>query len=122
MAELLKSIKLENGLQVNFFDTSNRYFGDFHRVCIEVKAEISLEKFNLAKEQQAGRELSGPLCFKNKLKRMGVPTADLDRVKQAMMEDFLQTTGKYLSRPNFPRQFLKAKLAEKPKSKFLLRR
>lgn len=123
MTELLKTVKLSNGVTLVFRDRSNRYFGDFHRVYIEVKGEIPLDQSPPSEDLMPSVEkLSGPLCYEKTLERMGVPTVELSRVKTALIADFLTSSRSYLEKPTFPCRFLQKKLAEKPQPASLLRR
>ncbi len=119
MAELLKTVPLDNGLTLEFLDRSNRYFGDFYRVCITVRAELPLAKLDLTVAQKKalqGRE--DGLCYARSLERMGVAGADLARVKDQLIKDFLNSSLRYLEKADFPEQLLRKKLAEKPRPSF----
>ncbi|MCK4691198.1 MAG: hypothetical protein KAT20_05300 [Desulfuromonadales bacterium] len=114
MTDLLKSVTLEGGLVVNFYDQSNRYFGDFHRICIKVVAELVL--------LHATDEPEPPLVYERTLERMGVTTAALETEKSALIDSFLSVSRTYLENPNFPEQLLRKKKSEKTKPVFLRHR
>jgi len=42
MAEIIRADELANGVRVEFVDGSNRYFGDYHRLRIEVHCRVAL--------------------------------------------------------------------------------
>lgn len=111
MTEPFNVVSLENGLAASFTDCSNRYFGDFYRVCIAVKVEIPLASIELPVElaDAAGR-LQGPLCFERSLERMGVASCELQTVRDALVDGFLATSRSYLCHPQFPLRVLKRKL------------
>lgn len=100
MPEELPTITLENGLVIHFYDQSNRYFGDFHRVCIKVSIALS-------QDLEISVDLSETGCFERTLEKMGVPSADLDTVRNALIDAFLTTSRAYLERPDFPEQLLR---------------
>ena len=115
MAEPFKTVRLENDLTVEFFDCSNRYFGDFHRVCIEVKVAIPLHSMRLSQDQaRAAANLKSPLCFKRRLERMGVAGAEVPAVTDLLVNSFLATCDSYLNTPDFAQRFLAKKLSEMP--------
>ena len=121
MAEPFKMVKLENGLLASFYDHTNRYFGDFHRVCIEVKIDIPLQSISLPDELvTAAAKLKAPLRYEKRLEKMGVTSADLVTVRDSLISGFLASSSSYLTNPKFPIQFLKKKLLEKPRPRFPL--
>ena len=101
--EPYKRISLENGLQIEFFDRSNRYFGDYHRVLIEVHLHFELPKDagSDATFWRQVRALHGDrLDVRRFLERMAVPTADTGRVAEALAADFITHNRPYLERPS----------------------
>ncbi len=114
MAEPFRTVELENGLTVCFYDASNRYYGDFHRVCIEVKIEIPLQLMRLSEEQlKSAEKLKAPLSFATRLERMGVAGDELQRIRDALVDSFLTSSSDYFTKPDFVRQLLKKKLSER---------
>lgn len=93
---LLVTQQLENGLQLEFEDLSNRYYGDYHRVCISIYCR-------LAEDGHQERYLF------TSLEKMAVAGGELAAVKQQLMEQFDQRQRSYLARPDFPRRFLAAR-------------
>lgn len=112
----IKQARLDNGLQISFLDESNRYFGDYHRVCVVVT--ISCPVDCLADEDlrlQAVAAYGEQLTVVKRLVRMGVPSADCAQVRHALVDDFLRHAAGYLSRPEYPRLLVAAEL-RKPRS------
>ena len=91
-----RSETLPNGLSVVFFDQSNRYFGDYHRVRIE--AHISVSHPDLAE----------PLIKMRILERMGVAGAEVAAVRQQLCDDFWNHAAGYLGRADYPARLLAA--------------
>ena len=119
MAEPFRAVELENGLKVCFYDISNRYYGDFHRVCIEVKIDIPSQSILLSDEQaRLAEKLENPLCFETRLERMGVAGGELRRVREALVDSFLTSSSSYFNKPGFASQLLKKKLSEKARPIF----
>lgn len=96
-----RSETLDNGVIVEFFDLSNRYYGDYHRVCVEVRLTIPLADGNVpASEAQAG--LPEVLQRTLQLERMGVAGAEVATVRERLVVDFLRHAGRYLALPDYP--------------------
>jgi len=90
-----------NGVVVDFFDLSNRYFGDYHRVCVEVRLTVPLATGNVpAPEAQA--DLPKVLQRTKQLERMGVAGAEVETVRERLAVDFLRHAGRYLALPDYP--------------------
>jgi hypothetical protein len=88
--------RLENGVELAFFDKSNRYFGDYHRVCVEVR--ISVRVLGKASASVS----SGRLEQVSHLERMGVAGAKVGATRNRLVEDFLGSAGRYLAHEDYP--------------------
>jgi len=113
---------LTNGLQLEFFDRGNRYFGDYHRVCIVVRTSLPLEAPALTTVDPAilakARALFGAtLTVSRKVERMGVAGALVEAVKAEIIAGLLHEAQNYLARPDYPARLLTAELGRKPTSK-----
>jgi len=107
-----KTHTLDNGLQLEFFEQSNRYFGDYHRVKIVVRCQVALRpEWLLAAPSSVDigqlRALLGDVVtFERSLEQMGVASAQLDPVKERLIDGFLTTTATYLGSEGFPGRFI----------------
>ena len=112
MNDVLMSRTLENGLQLEFFDQSNRYFGDYHRVKILVRCRVPLRAEWLADcgdavdLPQIRAMLGESVFYERSLEQMGVASAQLETVKSSLLEGFLGTTAGYLGSDTFPGRFI----------------
>lgn len=103
---------LDNGLQLQFFDQSNRYFGDYHRVKILVRCQVTLRPEWLSACGDCGdpeqiRALLGDFVgYERSMEQMGVASAQLEAVKNSLIEGFLGTTAGYLGSEIFPGRFI----------------
>jgi hypothetical protein len=73
-----RSETLNNGVVVEFFDLSDRYFGDYHRVCVEVRLTVPPAEGNVpAPAVQA----DPPKVFQRKkhLERVGIAGGEVER-------------------------------------------
>ena len=106
-----KQARLDNGLELSFSDGSNRYFGDYHRICVVATLAIPLERLDDDElRQQASAVFGQRLEVKKRLERLGVPSAELEQTRNAMVSDFLRHATTYLGRPDFPRRLVAAEL------------
>ncbi len=107
---------LANGLEIVFTDDSNRYFGDYHRVCVVASIVYHLRDLPSACPQdqsfrdQAVAFLGEHLTVVKRFERMGVATADVEPVRSALIEDFMRHAADYLARPDYPRLLVTAEL------------
>ena len=115
---------LVNGLHLRFYDQSNRYFGDYHRVRIVVEIELLLSNPLLDDPEllAAGRKRFGDSLTTSKvLERMGVPGSRVDELRAELVASYQREVQSYLSRPEVPLRLLRAELANKPSASTILR-
>lgn len=98
---LFRSERLGNGLVIEFRDRSNRYFGDYHRVCVEVRMLLPCA--------QQGE----PVVKVRMLERMGVAGGEVLAVRDRLAEDFWQHAGRYLAHPDYPARLQAAEAASR---------
>lgn len=90
--EIFRTERLANGIELAFHDCSNRYFGDYHRVCVEIRLQIPAA--------------DGPLLLVRRLERMGVPGAETAAMRNRLVDDFIRHAGRYLAQPDCPAKLL----------------
>lgn len=117
MGDILRSVRLENGLNIEFSDRSNRYFGDYHRVCVEVRCRVPLNpecfagSADPAAELQAARAVLGnEVVFVRRLEKMGVAGEEVERSRAALIDSFIRSSFPYLDTPSFARRFVAVEL------------
>jgi len=111
---MIRSEQLANGLEISFRDETNRYFGDYHRVCVIASIRYALA--GLAEEalrRQATDACGVELRVEKRLERMGVPSAEVDAVRRALVDGFMRHAVFYLSRPDYPRLLAAAEMNRK---------
>lgn len=109
-------ITLDNGLIVKFIDHSTRYFGNFHHVRLEAACEVPLTPQVVPDESlraDALKHLKKPLVYRRHLTHMGVPGEEVERAKQALVENFLRHSAGYLSAEGFFERFVLGELRKK---------
>ena len=118
---ILHQQRLENGLELVFTDLSNRYYGDFYQVKIDVLTRILLTETLLhasglsEREQLRARGRFGEVLeVHRELKRMGVAGPEVGAVTQQLVQQFLATSLPYLSVAGFPARMLRQTLSDQP--------
>lgn len=91
---LIKRIVLSRDLVLEFSDRSNRYFGDYHRILIEIDAQVE------------SADQTVRLRYQRPLKKMGVCSAEAGDVTESLIEQFLATTVTYMGRAGFTQKLL----------------
>ncbi|OHB32400.1 MAG: hypothetical protein A2X84_12565 [Desulfuromonadaceae bacterium GWC2_58_13] len=122
MDHILRTDHLANGVRVDFIDGSNRYFGDYHRLRIEIRCRIAVtpQLFVAAADPcaEAARvrsRLGDEILWVRHLERMGVAGGDLEMVRNEMIESFVKSSFPYLQSQLFPSRFVAIELAERLK-------
>ena len=95
----LRIERLANGIELSFFDRSNRYFGDYHRVCVEIRISVPPP--------------AGPLQLVRHLERMAVPGAEVDPIRSRLIADFLDHASCYLAQAGTPARLAVAAATER---------
>jgi len=93
---LVRRVSISENFVLEFFDRSNRYFGDYSRVLIEIVALLD--------------SADGPLRlhYQHPLKKMGVAGSEIEAETARLIDQFLETTVPYMSQPGFIPQLLLA--------------
>ncbi len=117
--QVIKEQRMANGLLIVFTDESNRYFGDYHRICVVATIVCNLKKLSTENPddedffRQAAENLGEQLMVVKRFERMGVATADVEDVRTALIDGFLHHAVTYLSRPEYPRALVTAELKKR---------
>ena len=115
--------RLTNGLHLRFFDQSNRYFGDYHRLRIIVEIELNLGNELLTDPEllAAKKRFGASLTTNRVLERMGVSGSRVESLRGELVASYQTEVQSYLSRPEVPQRLLRAELANKPSASTILR-
>ncbi len=112
--KLAREIPLENGLNVCFYQHTHRYFGDYHRIKVEIVCEIPVreELFDNSVEFADAQALLGQAAvFRRNIEMMGISSADVENSLERTIENFMKHSLSYLSSPLFPKKLVLAELA-----------
>ena len=124
LMSMIRKERLKNGLQIIFTDASNRYFGDYYRVCVVASILCNLSELEVANVDdeafrgQAIAALGDQFSVVKRFERMGVASADVENVRSALIDDFLRHASAYLSRPDYLRSLVNAELKKRSTHRF----
>lgn len=110
--------ELKNGVVVEFFDQSNRYFGDYNRVKINALATIPFNINSLPGDLQIFAA-THPDCvvYEKSMEQMGVESRKVQAVTESLMDSFIKSVASYLEKKNFAENLLRKSMNEKRKIK-----
>jgi hypothetical protein len=86
---LIRRVDLGNGMVLEFLDRSNRYYGDYHRILIDIEAIVGT----------AGGTMR--LRYQRPLKKMGVSSACVKSGTEDLIDQFLASTSQYMRHADF---------------------
>ncbi len=118
MKKILDVIVLENGVEIHVYDVSKRYYGDFHKVKLEVVCEVQIreEYFDYTGEFEAARGVLGDrVVHRRIIEKMGIPTADLETVKDEILRNFKDHSLSYFSIATFPKKLIMCEMRKSTK-------
>lgn len=111
----IKEFILANGLKVEIFDTTFRYFGGYFTVQLKLKSAVTVreEYFDTKEEFTNAKRLLGEYqYYERNIERRGVFEKDLENVKAELMSFFEENSMTYLKSPNFLKKFIRKKYKE----------
>lgn len=116
----LRQKTLANGLRIEVFDETNRYFGDYHRVCLQVviSCDVATAAAAGGADPQFWADFKAArgdgIRVEKSLLRMGVAGAEVERTVNALLDDFLRAADDYMAHPDYPRCLARTLLAAAP--------
>lgn len=102
--------RFANGVVIEFVDLTNRYFGDYHRVCVEVRITVGVRETGSSPASAATPSPAAPPT-PGRLERMGVPGAEVEATRNRLVADYLRHAGRYLALTDYPARLLAARAA-----------
>lgn len=111
--KLIKTLDIENGLQLNIYDASRKLVGDRWLVSMIVRMDIPVAEA-LKKNSSESMEnideikdiLGDSVLFEKKREKIFVATAKKETAFKELCDMFLNSSLKYLSKEIFPKQFV----------------
>ncbi len=92
----IKRTEICTGLVLEFSDRSNRYYGDYHRILIEIDALVNSAEGLIR------------LRYQRPLRKMGVCGAETRSEAAILIEQFLATTAPYMQQMGFAEKLLES--------------
>lgn len=111
--DIYKQFELETGLMVSLLDRTRNYYGDFWHVLLDVRCEVEVAQVATAgilKDVDASSVAGKTLVYRRTLEKMGVPSAEVDAVREHLVASFARNSLPYLASPGFAERFVLAEL------------
>ena len=111
--DLVKEISLENGVNVCIYSYAHRYFGDYYRLKLEIVCEVPLLEEYFADRQayaEANASLGPTVLSRRKVEQMGVPSAELDRTVESLVDHFSRHSLPYIASSSFPKKLVRTEI------------
>jgi ubiquinone biosynthesis protein Coq4 len=125
--KLIKTLNLENGLQLNVYDASRKLVGDRWLVSLIIRMVVpvagALKKNNRESMENIDEikdMLGESVLFEKKREKIFVDTREKDIVFKDLYDTFLNSSINYLSKEIFPKQYILKIYKEEMKKKSLL--
>ena len=110
---LIKSIKLSNGLKLDFYDISRKLAGDRWYVGLIARIDIPLIDSLLTNQhlshysvEEIRNTLGESVRFQQKRERHYIDEREKDDLLNDLMDSFIKRTLNYLSLPDFPGKYI----------------
>ncbi len=100
---------LDNGLTVQVYDLTRRYYGDFYLVKLEIRCLVPLcrEHFESVEAfTEAVTNLGETALFRRTIEKMGVPAGEVGESIDGLMINFEKNSLAYLSSSSFPQKLV----------------
>lgn len=109
-SEPWRVVELGRGIVLNVVEETNRYFGDYHRVCLRVTLIFPIDV----------ADGPGQVELVKTLEQMAVPTERVEQVREDLLDRFIDHTTAYLCVDGFAEKLWQKQQAAKqrPFSRF----
>jgi len=125
--KLIKTIDLENGLQLNLYDGSRKLVGDRWLVSLIVRMDVPVtEALKKNSRQSMGNideikdMLGKSVLFEKKREKIFIDKTKKETAFKELCDMFLNSSLNYLSKEIFPKQYILKTYKEEVKKKSLL--
>jgi len=111
--KLIKTLDLENGLQLNIYDVSRKLVGDRWLVSLIVRMDVpvteTLQKDSrqpIVNINEIKDILGDSVLFEKKREKIFIDTTEKETVFKELCDMFLNSSLNYLSKDIFPKQYV----------------
>jgi len=119
---LIKTIDLENGLELKLYDSSRKLVTDRWFVSLIARIEIPTNDLLLKEDgspsinvDEVRKVLGEKLLFERKRERIFIDEKEKDEIMKEIQDSFLSSSLSYLSHSDFPQKYILKKFNEKIK-------
>ena len=120
--KLIKTIDLENGLELKLYDASRKLAGDRWLVSLIARIEMPINDLLLKKDvspllnvDEVRKVLGERLLFEQKREKIFIDDKEKDEVLKEIQDFFLSSSLSYFSHSDFPKKYVLKKFNEKIK-------
>ncbi len=125
---LIKTIDLENGLELKLLDASRKLAGDRWLVALIARIEIPTNDLLLKEDgspslnvDEVRKVLGEKLLFEQKREKIFIDEKEKDEVMKGIQDLFLSSSLSYFSRSDFPQKYILKRFNEKIKKESWLK-
>ena len=122
--KLIKTMDLENNMQLNLYDNSRKLAGDRWLVSLIVRMEIPVSETLLFGDGQSVDNGEDPLAvlgekvvFEQNMQRIFVDEREKEDVLKELIDRFQESTLQYLAHESFPQKYAKKMYREEKKKR-----
>jgi hypothetical protein len=115
METCIRHIDLPNGLTISVYDTTRRYYEDYHLVRLEFVCRVPLrvEYFNDPEVVIEAKKLLGDAAvYRRTCEKMGVPFDGIGAARETLITDFMENSLPYFTVESFPRKLVQSEYAK----------
>lgn len=115
---ILETITLDSALCMTLLDQTSHYFGGYYHVKVLVFCDVPVRQsyFEDAAEYNDVVTLLGEsVRFERILEKMAVPESGIESVRNQLTQTFHETSGSYLSVPDFAARFIRSEYQKRTK-------
>jgi hypothetical protein len=113
MKTYIQQIDLANGLSISVYDTSRRYYEDYHLVRLEFDCPVPLriEYFDTPEAFDDAKKLIGETAvYRRTCEKMGVPFDEIGAARETLIADFMKNALPYFTVESFPVKLVRSEL------------
>jgi hypothetical protein len=115
MKTCVRKFELSNSLTVLVYDTTRRYYEDYHLVRLEIESEVAVQEDFFATPERLAEArglLGDSVTYRRTVEKMGVPFVEIEKAREEMIASFVATALPYFGTTNFPRKFVLSELTK----------
>jgi hypothetical protein len=113
METYIQQIDLANGLSISVYDTTRRYYEDYHLVRLEFicRVPLRIEYFDSPEAFDEAKKLLGEVAvYRRTCEKMGVPFGGIGAARETLIADFMKNALPYFTVESFPGKLVLSEL------------